>query len=767
MQRLTRSSLCRDRTAGWLTVLAGTVGAMFFLGYAPEMVLADGIYGRVNLSYAHATVTSTDFTGTSTDVSNRAFLQQYNLTADKYLYPNLKLFASGLFQKTESTSSTNGQGSWGDTTVARPYIDLSLRTPVFSVGVNYNAVTTEQKTMNAPDTTFKFEAYGAILGWKPEGLPTVDLTLTKSYSYDENRLLQDTVTDAAYLYSRYDPTQAVRLRYQGSYIDTKNNIKAVDTTTIGNDIRIMYDDQYLQQRVNVSTYYDYAHSTTDVTTSGKGTVSFQVFAVDGLLVLSDNITTDPDPTIPGNQQFLKDNEFDKPSDNFSLPNNIGAAPSAPLNTPARNIGLQFSAATQMNTLDVWVYSVNTVGSATFLTSPVAQAFTWAVYVFNRTTRLWEPHQTGVSAPYIPDPSRIGVGRFEITFPNVVTQYIKVVVRPLSPNDALQQARDFPGIFVTELQAFNTTPAANIVGTTTSTTEIGSLAANVTLLKTPGLFYNFSYFFTNSESQFSTTRSSTMTNGLSIQHQFNPVFSGNAQVQRVDDHSPSGDRVILRFGAQLTAVPLRTLSHSLGLSSATEQSPTGRAKNNSVTLANTAELYRNVTAFLNGGLSNTESETDQTIESTYYSGGINLIPRETLNITLSSGGNKSDISGGGVPDATQTSRSNELDVSYYPFQNIYLAASWIVRKGSGQAPDRVANYQLNWSPLPGGALLFNFSYYETQRNLDNSKSKSYIPSMRWTINRRTFATVSYNSTKSTSIFAQSTARVYATSLNMNF
>jgi hypothetical protein len=765
MRRLTRSSLCRDRMAGWLTVLAGTVGAMFYLGYAPEMVLADGLYGRVNLTYAHSKTTSTDFTGTSSDVSNRAFFQQYTLTADKYLYPNLKLFASGLFQKTDSTASTNGQGSWGDTTVTRPYIDLTLRTPIFAAGVNYNSVTTEQKSMNAPNTTLKYEAYGGILGWKPESLPSVDLTLTRSYSYDLNRTLQDNKSDTAYLYSRYDPTQTVRMRYQGSYIDTKNNLNGVETTTLGNDIRIMYDDQYLNQRVTVSTYYDYGHNSTDVTTSGKGTVSFQVFAVDGLFLNSDNLQTAPLNSAP----FLIDNTMTGPT---NATNNIGSATftASPPDLTARNVGLLFPAATQMNTLDVWVFSVSgaTIDTAVpaFLPDTVAAAFTWAVYTSSDGSN-WLLFQTGAPAPYVLDVSRPGVGRFEITFPNVVTKYIKVVVSPLSPFAAGGQARDFPGIYVTELQAFNTTSAANVTGTTTATSQSGALASNVALLKTPSLYYNFSYFFNNSESQFGTTRSSTMSNGLSVQHQFNPVFAGNAQVQRVDDSSPTGDRVTLRFGAQLTAIPLRTLSHSLGLSSATEQSPTGRTKTNAVTLSNTAELYRNITAFLNGGWSKSDSETDQIIKSTYYSGGVNLIPIETLNITLSSGGNTSDQSGGGVPDSTQSARNNELDVSYYPFRTLYLAASWSVRKGSGQAPDRIANYQLNWSPFPGGALLFNFSYYETQRALDNSTSKSVIPSLRWNINRRTFATVSYNSTTSRSIFGQSTTRIYATSLNMNF
>ena len=767
MRRLTRFSLCRGRKAGWLTVLAGTVGTMFFFGYAPEMVLADGIYGRLNLTYAHTDTKSTDSTGTTSDDSSRSFFQQYTLTADKYLYPNLRLFASGMLQKADATSSTNGEGSWGDTTLIRPYIDLTLRTPVFAAGVNYNSVTTEQKAMNVPNTTFKFEAYQGILGWKPEGLPTLDLTLTRSYNYDENKIFEDVVSDTAYLYSRYEPSSTVRLRYQGSYIDTKDILKAVDTTTISNDIRIMYDDQYWRQLVTVSTYYDYGRTSTDVTTSGMGTVSFQVFAVDGLFLNSDNLLTASLSSSP----FLIDNTMTGPT---SATNNIGSATftASPPDLTARNIGLQFPTAMQMNTLDVWVYSVTgvTVDTAVpaFLPTPVAGAFTWAVYT-SADNLNWQLYQTGIPAPYVLDASRPGVGRFEITFPNVTTKYIKVVVSPLSPFAAGGQGRDFPGVYVTELQAFITTAAANVTGTTTGTSETGALAANVTLLKqNPSLTYNFSYFFNNSESQFSTTRTSTMSNGLSASHQFNPVFSGSGQVQRVDDSSSTtGNRVTLRFGAQLTAIPLRTLSHSLGVSTQTEQSPTGRSKSSALTLTNTAQLYQNITAFLNGGLSDAYSETDQKIASTYYSGGINLIPIETLNITLSSGGNKSDQTGGGVPESTQYTRNNELDVSWYPVRALYLAASWRVSKATGQATDRLTNYQLNWSPFAGGDLTFNFSYYETLRALDNSIDKSYIPSLRWNINRKTFATIAYNSTESSSIFGQSTTRTYSASLSMNF
>lgn len=109
----------------------------------------------------------------------------------------------------------------------------------------------------------------------------------------------------------------------------------------------------------------------------------------------------------------------------------------------------------------------------------------------------------------------------------------------------------------------------------------------------------------------------------------------------------------------------------------------------------------------------------------------------------------------------------MDVSWYPFRNLYLFASRIVRTASGSRGDRLNNYGLNWSPFPGGDLVFNFSYYETRRAADDSIDKQYIPTLRWNITRRTYAIAAYSSTKNTSIFGESTTRLYSTSLNMNF
>ena len=766
MRRLAWPSPRRDRRVWWLTAIAGTVGAMFFFEYVPEMALADSINGRVSLTYAHTETTSTDVTGASTDFSARTLLEQYNLSADKNIFPNLRLYASGIFQTTESTTSTNGQGSWSDVAVIRPYVDLNLRTPVYNFGVNYNSATTETKTLNSPNTTFKFEAYTGILGWRPQDLPTVDLWVAKTFNYDVTRTVEDTVADTVSLFSHWEPTKTVRLRYQGSYADNDDRLSQVETKTLGNDIRVMYDDQFLPQgRIGVSSYYDYSYSTMDTITSGKGTVSFPVLAVNGLFQDTDILVTGTLPPAP----FLTDNVMTGPTNE---PNNIGSATSlaVPPDTTARNIGLQFALATEINRLDVWVFSVTGVTVDTslpaYLPTPVAEAFTWAVYT-SADNLNWQLFQAGATATYVIDASRTGVARFEITFPNVVTKFVKVVVSPLSPAAAGGQSREFPGIFVTELQAFIARPAASVTGTSSSTTQLGSLSTHVLLLQHPALYYNFAYFFNDSQTQFSTTRTSTLSNQLAAQHQFNPVFSGSAQVQRIDNTGPGGSINTTQTGVQLTAVPLRTLSHTLGFSASSTQDPQGSSKSIAMTLTNTAELYHNLTAFLNGGGSNSVSEFGQRVDSTNYNGGLNIIPIETLNITLSAGGQRSDLTGAGAPPTTQSSQNTEMDVSWYPFRTLYLFGQRILTKTTGSRQDRITNYGLNFSPFPGGDLVLNYSYNESLRALDNSVTKTSIPSLRWNITRWAYLLAAYSSIESTSNLGESTTRTYSSSLNMTF
>ena len=758
-----KRSLCQR--SHWMLVLLGTIGGAVVSLSLPRPALADGITGRVQLTYNHSDTRSKDLRLPflpADDVESRTFVQQYHLNLDKSLAPNLKLFATGMFQKSDFVNITNGEQNTGTSTVTRPYVDLTLRTPLYTIGANYNNVTTESRSGGGPSFTTIHEAYTGIVGWKPVELPTVNLTASRSYDYDKERLYRDTVSDQLNLYMTYDPVRTVNLRYRGTVQDFQDRKTDVETQTTAQSGRIMYADQFFQSRFSINGYYDYSERTTETTTSGGGSVDVQLFAVDGLSVNS-NI-----PTVVrlSSSPFLIDATTTGPANSA---NNIGTD-TYPLDTAARNVGLQFAVATQLNTLNVFVSSLSGPTLATaipaYLPNTVSQSFRWDVYT-SADNQNWTLLQAGASAPYEIDITAQGVGRFQIAIPNVTTRYIKVVVSPLLPPAAGGPTENFPGVYVTEVQAFIAVSAADIKGRATSTTQIANVNSQVRLYQTPStsLTYDLTFNANQSDSEYATSRTSSLTNALSLGHRFNVVFSGNARVMRTDETDTNGTAITQEFSTQILANPIRTLSHSLGYTNSTRQSQNGlRSTNESLYMSNTAELYRNITAYLNGGVSTATGETELKTDSSNYSWGVNVIPIKTMNINLSSSVLKSEQTGPHTEPESTRAKSSIVSVSYYPYSLLYLFASW-QKYTTDENTDTIKNYGLNWSPFPGGNLQLNFSYNETLQLRDNTVVKSMSPTARWIITRGANITAAYTSATATSDIRESTSRTVYAALNI--
>lgn len=759
-------SLCQR--SRWMLVLLGTIGGVAVSLGLPQPVPAEGMSGRATLTYAHSQTRSQDLTSPFLPINeseSRSIIQQYRVALDRNLYPNLRFNVDYLFQKTDFASIVNEQRSNGIATLSRPYIDLTLRTPLYMAGANYSKTINESRS-GAGHFSIIHDSYRGIFSWKPVALPTANLTLFRDYDYDGDRTYRDSVTDTLTFVSNYDPTRTVQLRYQGNVQNSEDRINELKTNVSGNNVRAMYGDQFFQDRLTISGYYEYGHRTTETTTSGKGNVAVQLFALDGLLVSSNipsSIRLNPAP-------FLVNTAFLPPDDPTSSANNIGSD-TYPLDAAPRNIGLQFAVATELNTLRVWVYSLQGPTLATAvpanLPSTVWPSFRWDLYT-SADNQNWALQQTGASAAYESNPAILpggGAGRFEISFAKVTTRFIKVVVTPLVPN--VDPTLNFPGVYVTEVQAFMTVAAADIKGTTAATTQLANVNTKARIFQTEAtsLYYDLTYFSNKSESDFSTTRSSVLSNALSLSHRFSTVLSGNTRVMRTDETATNGKYVTQELNAQILAVPIRTLSHSLGYNFSTRQSPEGRRNTQeSLFLANTAELYRNITAFLNGGASTSTSETDLKTDSTNYTWGVNLIPHKTLNMTLSSSAVKSEQSGPDSPPDSTHVKSSIASVSYYPVSLVYLFASW-QRFISDETSDTIKNYGLNWSPFPGGMLLLNFSYNETLQARDNTVNTTMTTNARLNINRGAYLNAAYTTSTNTSDKQESRSRLYGATLNM--
>jgi len=751
-----------------MLVLLGTLGGVVVSLGMPQLLPAEGISGRATLTYAHSQTRSQNLTSPFqpvTESENRSIIQQYRVALDRNLYPNLRFNVDYIFQKTDFANITNEERSTGIVTLSRPYIDLTLRTPLYMVGANYSKTTNETR-IGAGHFSMIHDSYRGILGWKPVELPTVNLTVSRNYDYDKDRIFRDSVNDQLTFFSTYEPTRTVQLRYQGNIQNIEDRINDLETKTIGNNIRVMYGDRFFQDRFSINGYYDYGHRTTEITTSGTGNVAVQLFAVDGLLVSSNipsSVRLNPAP-------FLINSGFLPPGDPTGSTNNIGSD-TFPLDTAPRNIGLQFAVATELNTLRVWVYSLQGPLLATAtpadLPSAVSSSFRWDLYT-SVDNQNWVLQQTGASAAYESDPVVLpggGGGRFEISFAKVAARYIKVVVTPLVHN--VDPTLNFPGVYVTEVQAFMTVAAADIKGKTASTSQLANVNTQVRIFQTQAtsLYYDLTYFSNRSESDFSKSRASTLSNALSLNHRFSTVLSGNTRVMRTDETAADGKAVTQDFNAQILAIPMPTLSHSLGYNASARQSPNGlRSTQESLFLANTAELYRNITAFLNGGASTATSELDLKTDSSNYTWGLNLIPHKTLNMTLSSSTARSEQSGpNSTPDSSRV-KSSIASVSYYPVSLVYLYASW-QKFVTDETSDTIKNYGLNWSPFPGGSLLLNFSYNETLQTRDNTVNTNTTTNARLNIARGTYINAAYTTSTNTSDKDESKSRLYGATLNM--
>lgn len=734
-----------DRFFRKLAWLGGAIGLVLLGAVAPIPARADSLTGNVDLIYAWSDSTSTDPMGNETKTDSRSMMQLYSLALTKNLWPNFKVFASGTLQKTDGDTITNGERSSATTVLTRPFIDLSLGSQLFSIGGNYGKVTTEQKSDNTTPTTLISESTTGILSWKPADLPSADFRASSTKNYDKAKLLFNTETDFFSLTSAYQPVSTVQLRYYGNHIDAKDLLGGTETKTVGHDGKVDYTDRFFNDRLNFEASEEITTAAvTAQAATGQASINFQVFAVQGLQLNTTDVlglSRVPLASAP----FLIDGSF---SGLRSDANNIGSA-LFPVDTTPRNVGLQFAVPTEVNTLDVWVYSVHDTRfpdtTQDFLTAAVAGSFIWDVYT-STDNLTWTLYQAAVPAVYTPFAGALGAGKFELAFPKTTTQYIKVVVSPLLPTAAGGTAANFPGVYLNELQAFDTGTAAGAEATRRSSARATSVVAKLKLMENPFLFYDFSYFAVQAEANSATPRNSTMSNGLSYNQQFNPVFSGSASAQRIDtrtNNAVAGDSVQYQFYAALHAAPLRTLSHSLTVSDTKRESQIGHSTSQSVYLTNNAELYKNVSAYLNGGETWSLDEFHERSTQFQYSYGGSVSPTKTVSIS-----GASTYSRFNAQDTGFYTKSDNLSVSYYPLPAVYLSAGWTTLTDSHHT-NRLKNYNANWSPFPGGSLLLGVTYSETLQTENNSVVQSLSESARWNINRRTAIQLTYGDSKTTS------------------
>jgi hypothetical protein len=122
-----------------------------------------------------------------------------------------------------------------------------------------------------------------------------------------------------------------------------------------------------------------------------------------------------------------------------------------------------------------------------------------------------------------------------------------------------------------------------------------------------------------------------------------------------------------------------------------------------------------------------------------------------------------LSGGGFAEYSLVTRRRDGSIAYTPFSTLYLILG-ISKIVQPTFRDTTKSYGVNWSPFPGGALQFNFSYNESLSSRNDALIKTTQPSMRWTIARWASMDASYYITDSSS--DQGSILTRGTSVNFN-
>jgi len=719
--------------------LEWTFFLLFFFVCLGDLAFADGINGNLEFFYANFDSTTKNETGDTTRITSSSYRQKYNLRLNKGIFPNLRLGAGTLFDKTVTSSKTNETESDITDTLLSPFVTLDLTTPLYRAGVRYNWKEDKNKVSGSPSVSIISEDYRTILGWRPEGFPSMDVRFDRTKNFDKNRSFLDTIEDFYSLDLRYDAIEGLDIRYKPRYRELMDNVNASEEQTLIHDGEARYSNQFFNQRLYLYTGYHFTQTQTKLFSQGAtNETSLPLSPFSSLSSIDDT----PEDGALGSNPALIDGNL-----TASAGINIGLPPLGGDDRP-RNMGLEFAVATEIDTLYLWVDRD--------LPDDIADSFAWGIYV-STDNENWTLVQTLASAPF-----GAFQNRFELQFSTISARFIKVVTQPLQPT--VSGASEFPDIFVTELQAFVRTTVASGGEKFTRTFQTYELNGRLKIFDTPLLYYDSSFFFSRSDP--SASERLNLSNGFSLSHRFSRIFSGNARIFREDAEEEEERTVSYNYSTTITATPLDTLNTSFSYSGFNGETEEGSYSQNSFFLYATALLYRGISMNFSGGLSFNQQATGKKNENTKLNLGATIAPNSklTMNVTISD--NKTKTSGGNEPDMSASTKRGDFQLSYSPFRTLFLSAGFEVIDDENRTRT-TQDYGLNWSPFPEGDLQFFFRYAETLRPEDDQKSRITGPSVIWQISQYFKLDVSYSIIESETVSQETDSNTFKAILKANF
>lgn len=737
------------------------VGVFCLVAAAPERATAEGLGGYLEYNFSKSNGEQRDSSGTSTTTNSTTLQQRYSLAMDKMIYPNLRFSAGGYLERTESDFDNSGQSTNSTLSKFNPYADLNLSNQVISSGLGFSRREETISTEGGASATTIVENYNAKFGWKPEGLPSLDLLMSRLNSYDANHVSQDIVSDTINLNSRYKPVQELDLSYQGSLNTLNDNLTGLEVQSLTNSMRFAYGNQFFSDRVALATSYNISTRVNDVTPGGSGEVRTYLRPNRGYSTTIEDLVYNPDRYTVVTTANVNPNLLDKGAQ-------VTLATKSGFRTNS-NVVMVLESAFNVSINEIRVF-VTVDNSDNDIPAIFSSRFGWKVYASDDGLTWTEvgPVTSTFNSLRNTIGNEIRHG-FDLTFPTIANKrYIQVVTVAQEITDA-----NYGGISPANISVYNVEPyfveflQPGQTKTTHTLSGLYDLNLKVKLLEEPSLFYDMTFTLDHSSNDTMSSERYLVLNGLSMNHRFNSKLAGSARLAREDSIDPERTRSSNTLSLALSATPLPTLNHSLVYSGRVEEDNGASKVQNSLFLTNTAELYRGVNVNLSAGGSMGRDEVGVDQKSLLITAGASLQPHRALSVNLSFSDSRQWLTGGGKPDQYIYTQLGDISSTFNPLRSVYLFGGFSFIAQNDKKTEYTRNLGGSWSPFKDGALLLNLSYRESVATASEETNRAFVSSLRWNIQSGSYLDVSYLITRDSSISQTNDARTFSTSLRLSY
>lgn len=670
----------------------------------------------LNPGFSSSSTITTDETGHRSKSDFTGWTQRYRLTLDQQLWPLATLSAGGTFEQLNGTSHADGTRTDFETQTWNGFASLRVGARPVSGGLDYTrreqaADLTGSTTGSLSAPTLVRESFGGTLSLSPADLPSLDVQVTRTDTYDRARAVQDRTADSLNAASRWSPVRKLDVSYGLVLGRDEDHKTQVETTGVANSLSLRHGDSYLNGRV--SSYLSYQAGTRSTTVRARGPGGrVQV----------------PQPVALGHSKV--ETFADRPAKVTLNPNadltdgntsaraglNLGWGASAAGDRANRDIGAQFpNLVTPVNVVHVYVDRT--------IPASVAATLSWSAWrTDDNQLGDWTPVNTGTVSF---DPL---TNRFEISIDRTEARFVKVVAAPLAVGVSTDPA--LAEINVTEIQFFleeSATEAQRRASLTFS--ESVNTTLRVSLVPKLNLSYDFSGMLTHTIDP--TRYTWTVTNGVGLSNRLSPAVAYSARVSRADSDAGQGHLAQNQWTASLALDPLQTLGGSLSYSGQVTQDRTGSSLSNALAATARAELYQGIAAGANGSYALSQSPTSRLAENGTASGSLSLVPNRFLSTSGSIGFTWSRQRAGGLPTVTDRAAVAEGGATLSPFQALALTGS-IRRTWLGQVASTSGSFSAAASILRGGALQARYNYVTSFETAARLRTTTHGPGVRWNI-----------------------------------